>query len=69
MANVYLHYVFDLWADWWRKRYAHGDVIFVRFADDFIAGFEHQADAQRFLADCGSGSRSSAWTCTRARRG
>ena len=51
MANVYLHYVFDLWADWWRKRYAHGDVIFVRFADDFIAGFEHQADAQRFLAD------------------
>jgi RNA-directed DNA polymerase len=51
MANVYLHYVFDLWADWWRKRYAHGDVIVVRFADDFIAGFEHQADAQRFLAD------------------
>ena len=51
MAIVYLHYVFDLWADWWRKRYAHGDVIFVRFADDFIAGFEHQADAQRFLAD------------------
>jgi RNA-directed DNA polymerase len=51
MANVYLHYVFDLWARWWRSRYAHGDVIFVRFADDFIAGFEHQADAQRFLAD------------------
>ena len=51
MANVYLHYVFDLWAKWWRKRHAHGDVIIVRFADDFIAGFEHQADAQRFLAD------------------
>jgi len=51
MANVYLHYVFDLWAEWWRKRYAHGDMIIVRFADDFIAGFEHQADAQRFLAD------------------
>jgi RNA-directed DNA polymerase len=51
LANVYLHYVLDLWADWWRKRYAHGDVIIVRFADDFIAGFEHQADAQRFLED------------------
>ena len=51
LANVYLHYVLDLWADWWRSRYAHGDVIIVRFADDFIAGFEHQGDAERFLAD------------------
>jgi group II intron reverse transcriptase/maturase len=51
MANVYLHYVFDLWASWWRSRYAHGDMIVVRFADDFIVGFEHQGDAQRFLAD------------------
>jgi RNA-directed DNA polymerase len=51
LANVCLHYVFDLWAKWWRSRYAHGDVIIVRFADDFIAGFEHQAGAQRFLAD------------------
>jgi RNA-directed DNA polymerase len=51
LANVYLHYVLDLWADWWRRRHAHGDVIIVRFADDFIVGFEHQADAQRFLTD------------------
>jgi RNA-directed DNA polymerase len=51
LANVYLHYVFDLWAQWWRSRHAHGDVIIVRFADDLIAGFEHRADAQRFLAD------------------
>ena len=51
LANVYLHYVFDLWADWWRSRYAHGDVIIVRFADDFIVGFEHKDDAQRFLAE------------------
>ena len=51
LANVYLHYVFDLWADWWRRRYAHGDVIIVRFADDFIVGFEHEQDAQGFLAD------------------
>jgi RNA-directed DNA polymerase len=50
LANVYLHYVFDLWADWWRKRHAHGDVIIVRFADDFIVGFEHQDDAEAFLA-------------------
>jgi len=51
LANVYLHYVLDLWAKWWRSRYAHGDVIIVRFADDFVVGFEHQEDAQRFLAD------------------
>jgi group II intron reverse transcriptase/maturase len=51
LANVYLHYVFDLWAEWWRRRYAHGDVIIVRFGDDFIVGFEHQEDAQRFLAE------------------
>ena len=51
LANVYLHYVFDLWADYWRRRRAHGDVIIVRFADDFIVGFEHEQDAQRFLAD------------------
>jgi len=51
LANVYLHYVFDLWADWWRSRRAHGDVIIVRFADDFTVGFEHQADAERFQAE------------------
>jgi RNA-directed DNA polymerase len=51
LANVYLHYVFDLWADHWRRRHAHGDVIIVRFADDYIVGFEHHRDAQRFLAD------------------
>ena len=51
LANVYLHYVFDLWADWWRRRHARGDVIIVRWADDFIVGFEHEADAQRFLVD------------------
>jgi hypothetical protein len=51
LANVYLHYVFDLWAEQWRQRHAHGDVILSRFADDYIAGFEHQDDAERFLAD------------------
>jgi hypothetical protein len=48
---VYLHYVLDLWADWWRRRHGHGDVIIVRWADDFIVGFEHEDDAQRFLVE------------------
>ena len=48
LANVYLHHVFDLWADWWRRRHAHGDVIIVRFADDITVGFEYEQDAQRF---------------------
>jgi group II intron reverse transcriptase/maturase len=49
LANVYLHYVLDLWVDWWRRRHAHGDVIIVRWADDFIIGFEDEQDARRFL--------------------
>jgi RNA-directed DNA polymerase len=51
LANVYLHYVLDLWAEWWRRRHARGDMIIVRFADDFIAGFEHLGDARQFLRD------------------
>jgi RNA-directed DNA polymerase len=51
LANVYLHYVFDLWAHRWRKRQARGDVIVVRYADDFIVGFQHRAEAERFLAE------------------
>jgi RNA-directed DNA polymerase len=51
LSNVYLHYVFDLWADQWRRRHAHGDVVIVRFADDYVAGFERREDAERFLAD------------------
>jgi RNA-directed DNA polymerase len=51
LANVYLHYVFDLWAHQWRRRHARGDVIIVRYADDYIVGFQHQRDAQRFLAE------------------
>jgi RNA-directed DNA polymerase len=51
LANIYLHYVLDRWVRQWRRRQAHGEVIIVRFADDFVAGFEHKADAERFLAD------------------
>ena len=50
LANIYLHYVFDLWAERWRRRTAKGDVILVRYADDIVAGFEHQAEAERFEA-------------------
>jgi len=49
LANVFLHYVLDLWVCQWRKRHARGDVIIVRYADDFVMGFQHQDDAQRFL--------------------
>jgi RNA-directed DNA polymerase len=48
LANVYLHYVFDLWAERWRRREATGAMIIVRYADDTVIGFEHEADAQRF---------------------
>ncbi len=48
LANVYLHYVFDLWADRWRRREAKGNVIILRYADDIVMGFEHEADARRF---------------------
>jgi RNA-directed DNA polymerase len=51
LANVYLHYVFDLWTQRWRRRQAHGDVVVVRFADDFVVGFEHREDAEQFLAE------------------
>jgi len=51
LANVYLHYVFDRWARQWRSRQAQGDVVIVRFADDFVAGFEHEADARQFIDD------------------
>jgi RNA-directed DNA polymerase len=49
LANIYLHYAFDLWAERWRRREATGDVIIVRYADDIIVGFEHEADARGFL--------------------
>jgi len=49
LANIYLHYALDLWAERWRRREATGDMIFVRYADDFIVGFQHEADARRFL--------------------
>jgi group II intron reverse transcriptase/maturase len=49
LANIYLHYALDLWAVRWRRREATGDMIIVRYADDFIIGFEHESDARRLL--------------------
>src|ERR1022692_4829608 len=51
LANIYLHYAFDLWVNVWRKKWARGEVVVIRYADDVISGFQHQADADRFLED------------------
>jgi group II intron reverse transcriptase/maturase len=51
LANIYLHYVFDLWAQAWRKRHATGAMIIVRYADDIVCGFEHEREARGFMAD------------------
>jgi retron-type reverse transcriptase len=50
LANLYLHYVLDTWAHHWRRRYACGEVLLVRCADDFVMDFEHRDDAEQFLA-------------------
>jgi RNA-directed DNA polymerase len=51
LANIYLHYAFDLWVHAWRQKQAHGDVIVVRFADDIVIGFQSKSDAERFWAE------------------
>jgi group II intron reverse transcriptase/maturase len=51
LANIYLHYAFDLWADHWRRNRATGDVIMVRYADDFVVGFQYREEAERFMED------------------
>ena len=51
LANIYLHHAFDLWAQAWRLKRAHGDVIVVRYADDIVVGFQSEAEAKRFLAE------------------
>jgi len=51
LANIYLHYVFDLWTRRWRDKQAHGQMIVVRYADDFVVGFEHRHEAEQFLVE------------------
>src|SRR5262249_3053011 len=53
LANVFLHYVFDLWVHQWRTKSATGDTIVVRYADDFVVGFQHRRDAECFLRELG----------------
>jgi len=52
LANIYLHYVVDLWIEQWRRKQAKGDVVVVRFAEDFVAGFQHRKEAEQLLEDC-----------------
>jgi retron-type reverse transcriptase len=59
LANVYLHYVFDLWAERWRRREATGDMIMVRYADDIVVGFQHERDAAASGTRCAKGCGSS----------
>jgi RNA-directed DNA polymerase len=68
LSNIYLHYVFDLWIRHWRKRYATGDVIVVRYADDAVGGFEHRAEAERFLGEWKDRLQKFGWNYTRIRR-
>ena len=49
LANIYLHYVFDLWAHQWRQRHAQGNVVIVRYADDIVVGVDKESDARRFV--------------------
>ena len=51
LANIYLHYILDVWVQWWRAKRAQGDMIIVRYADDFIIGFQHRHEAEQFLAE------------------
>lgn len=51
LANIYLHYALDLWVKWWRKHCVNGDVIMVRYADDFVVGFQERTEAERFMHD------------------
>jgi retron-type reverse transcriptase len=66
LANIYLHYVFDLWANRWRKHHARGQVIIVRYADDIVMGFEHE-EPDASLQICGSEWKSSRYRCIRIR--
>ena len=55
LANIYLHYVIDLWAERWRRREAKGDMIIVRYADDIVVGFEHETTPAVSGTRCASG--------------
>jgi RNA-directed DNA polymerase len=68
LANIYLHYVFDLWVQAWRKQHARGAVVVVRYADDTVLGFQSQTEADRFLEDLRDGWGSLDWNCIPRKR-
>ena len=63
LANIYLHYSFDFWVNVWRKKYAQGEVVVIRYADDTIAGFQYQRDADHFLERL-TGAAGKVWSGT-----
>ena len=69
LANVYLHYVFDLWVQAWRRKRAHGDMIIVRFADDIVLGFQVKTDADQFREELTERMRKFIWNCIPRKRG
>ena len=69
LANVYLHYVYDLWVHRWRRTVASGDMIVIRYADDTIVGFQHEHEAKAFLTNSRNECVHSNWRCTRTRPG
>ena len=70
LANIYLHYAFDLWVQAWRRKRAHGDVIVVRYADDIVVGFQIESDAKQILDGTRrAASEVPAWNCIPTRRG
>src|SRR5207302_2977161 len=69
LANLYLHYVLDLWVDQWRRKKATGDVIIIRYADDAVLGFSTEKKPSSFWGSCGNGWGSWGWSYIRKRRG
>ena len=67
LANIYLHYAFDLWVEAWRKKVAMGDVIGIRYADDIVLCFQYRTDAERFLRDFQERLMKFGWNCIRTR--
>jgi group II intron reverse transcriptase/maturase len=69
LANIYLHYALDQWVEAWRKKVARGDVVIVRYADDFVMGFKSGRKRNDSWKKCGSGCGSSVWSYIRTRPG
>ena len=69
LANIYLHYALDQWVEAWRRKVAKGDVVIVRYADDFVMGFRSGRKQNDSWRSCGNGCGSSAWNYIRTRPG